>query len=347
MKNDLISVVIIVYNTSNYLEECIESVINQTYKNLDIVIVNDGSTDNSSEIVKKYLKKDSRINFIDRKINMGTMYTRQEGYKNSKGRYISFVDSDDFLKKEAIEKMYNDLINESVDFVKSNFVKYKKGIFIDNKNVIKENFKIFKENFEPEVYDILFKTIYLNSMCGNLVKKEKLSCILDINKDAIYAEDILCNYYMFKSIESMYIETNELYVYRVNDSSITNVVNEERILKKINDAICCYLNMYDDLTTLDLKNELYYKEIIVEKLLNVFCISLISVANYYSKKNFYVFFNKILNEININSLFCNYKYKNFLKNNCLYKICNNCILKNKKRTFYMTSKLVGFIKKIK
>ena len=347
MKDELISVVIIVYNTSNFLGECIESVINQTYKKLDIVIVNDGSTDNSSEIVNKYLEKDSRINFIDRKINMGTMYTRQEGYKNSKGKYISFVDSDDFLKKDAIEKMYNDLLNESVDFVKSNFVKYKNGIFFDNKNVIKENYKICKENFEPKIYDILFKTIYLNSMCGNLIKKEKLSCILDINKDAIYAEDILCNYYMFKSIESMFIESNELYVYRVNESSITNVIDEERIRKKLIDATCCYSNMYDNLATLNLKNESYYKEIIVEKLLNVFCFSMISIANFSNKKEFYAFFDKILSEINTNGLFYNYKYKNILKNNCLYKICNNCILKNKKRTFYMTSKLAGFIKKIK
>ena len=123
MEKELISIIIIVYNTEQFISECIESIINQTYRNLDIVIVNDGSKDNSSQIIKKYAKKDKRINFIDRKINKGTMYTRQEGYKNAKGKYVSFVDSDDMLRNDAIEVLYNSIKETNSDVVKSNLIK--------------------------------------------------------------------------------------------------------------------------------------------------------------------------------------------------------------------------------
>lgn len=101
---ELVSIIIPVYNVENYLDKCLDSVINQTYKNLEIVIVNDGSTDNSENIILDYLKKDNRIVYIKKK-NGGLSSARNSGLDKCKGKYVSFVDSDDTLDTKFIKRM--------------------------------------------------------------------------------------------------------------------------------------------------------------------------------------------------------------------------------------------------
>jgi len=117
-----ISVIIPVYNTSKYLKRCLDSIINQTYVNLEIICINDGSKDNSLEILNQYKKKDDRIIIIDKE-NQGVSAARNDGIKNSTGMYITFVDSDDWLELDAIEILYKTLINEKVDVVRGNYYK--------------------------------------------------------------------------------------------------------------------------------------------------------------------------------------------------------------------------------
>jgi glycosyltransferase involved in cell wall biosynthesis len=102
--NDLISVIINVYNGEKYIKKCLDSVVNQTYKNLEIIIVNDKSNDKTLDIVKSY--KDKRIKIINNKKNMGLSLSRNVGIDNSNGRYLYFVDVDDFIELDAIEYLY-------------------------------------------------------------------------------------------------------------------------------------------------------------------------------------------------------------------------------------------------
>ena len=101
---DLISVVVNVFNGEKYIKKCLDSIINQTYNNIEILIVNDGSTDKTLEVCKSI--KDRRIRIIDQK-NIGISLSRNVGMDNSKGDYIFFVDSDDFIEKDTIEYLYN------------------------------------------------------------------------------------------------------------------------------------------------------------------------------------------------------------------------------------------------
>ena len=101
---ELITVIINVYNREDLIKKCLESVINQTYKNLEILIINDGSTDNTLKICESY--KDERIRIITTK-NLGLSKSRNIGIENSKGEYLYFVDSDDFIEKDVIEYLYN------------------------------------------------------------------------------------------------------------------------------------------------------------------------------------------------------------------------------------------------
>lgn len=103
---NLISIVIPVYNVEKYLSRCLESILSQSLKELEIIVVNDGSTDNSLEICRYYQKKDSRIIIID-KINEGVSVARNTGIENASGKYIGFVDPDDWIEKNMYENMYN------------------------------------------------------------------------------------------------------------------------------------------------------------------------------------------------------------------------------------------------
>lgn len=102
--NHLVSIIIPTYNTAKYLPACLDSIINQTYQNLEIILIDDGSTDNSYEIAKEYAQKDSRIKLIHQK-NAGQSCARNHGINLATGKYIGFIDSDDQIKKDFIEKL--------------------------------------------------------------------------------------------------------------------------------------------------------------------------------------------------------------------------------------------------
>lgn len=112
---DLLSIIIPIYNAEKYLEKCITSVLNQTYKNIEVILVNDGSSDNSLNICRDFHKKDKRIQIID-KPNEGVSSARNAGLDVCTGMYIGFVDSDDWIEPSMYEELYRMVVNEECDF---------------------------------------------------------------------------------------------------------------------------------------------------------------------------------------------------------------------------------------
>ena len=108
----LVSIIVPVYNVEKYLERCIDSLVNQTLKDIEIILVDDGSTDDSGNICDKYAKKDKRIKVIHKE-NGGLSDARNIGLSIANGRYLQFVDSDDFIHKQMIEILYNTIINNN------------------------------------------------------------------------------------------------------------------------------------------------------------------------------------------------------------------------------------------
>ena len=135
-KNDLISIIIPAYNSENYVSECIDSVINQTYKNIEIVIINDGSTDNTLSIIQGYQKKDKRIVLINQK-NMGVYESRCNGIRVAHGKYITFLDADDLLTYDCIEVMYNSIKKYNSNIVRCNFKYLSNKGYVTNKLKVK------------------------------------------------------------------------------------------------------------------------------------------------------------------------------------------------------------------
>lgn len=122
----LITVIVPIYNVCEYLERCIDSIIDQTYANLEIVLVDDGSTDGSEEICEKYLKKDARVKVIHKK-NGGLVSARKAGLKSAAGEYIGFVDADDYIDTTFFEHLLDNSINTQADISQMGFISESKG----------------------------------------------------------------------------------------------------------------------------------------------------------------------------------------------------------------------------
>lgn len=111
-----VSVIVPVYNSEKYIDRCIKSILEQTYKNFELILINDGSKDNSINILNKYKKKDKRISIIDKK-NEGVAKTRNLGIQKAKGKYVIFIDNDDFINKNYVETYYKIIKEKKLDIV--------------------------------------------------------------------------------------------------------------------------------------------------------------------------------------------------------------------------------------
>ena len=127
--NSLISVIVPIYNVEKYLDRCVESIINQTYKNLEIILVDDGSPDNCTQMCDDYAKKDSRIRVVHKE-NGGLSDARNAGMEVATGEYVSFIDSDDYISLDFYETLFQTMIDNDSDIVECSVVKfYENGKF--------------------------------------------------------------------------------------------------------------------------------------------------------------------------------------------------------------------------
>jgi len=149
MNRPLVSIIVPIYNVEKYLQECIDSLINQTLKNIEIICVNDGSTDNSLNILKEYAQKDNRIIVIN-KNNTGYGNSMNVGLEKASGEYIGIVESDDFAANDMFERLYEVAILNNAEIVKSNFLTYKSQ-FTNEKN--------FVEALKDCKYDYIFSPL--------------------------------------------------------------------------------------------------------------------------------------------------------------------------------------------
>lgn len=168
-KNDTISVIIPVYNVDRYIVEALDSVCNQTYRNLEIIIIDDGSTDNSAKICDEYAVKDSRITVIHQS-NAGAAAAKNAGLRIASGKYLAFLDSDDYLERNSYEFMLSKLIEDDADVVQCSF----RDVYVNKKND-----RIFlKEKQEFTVTDYL-KRFTTDWTCSLLWDKLYKRCLFD------------------------------------------------------------------------------------------------------------------------------------------------------------------------
>ena len=212
MNEKLVSILLPVYNVEQYLEICFDSIINQSYKNIQIVAIDDGSTDNSWNVCQKYAKYDKRIEIYHQE-NHGVSYTRNELLKKIKGDYFLFVDSDDWLEKNAIEFLLEKIYLNDVDIVICSMVHNDKLKNYEYKEKKYGNQKIIKE--------FLFHKILNGSLWNKLISVSLLYNIT-FHNNISYGEDALFIWELLQRVESVLLTNKQLYHYRMNDSSISH-----------------------------------------------------------------------------------------------------------------------------
>lgn len=242
MNNNLISIIIPIYNVEKYIRKCIDSVINQTYKNLEIILVDDGSTDNSGNICEEYKKKDSRIKVIHKK-NGGVSSAKNAGIEESTGNFIAFIDGDDSVAVDYCEILYRNIVDTDSDFsmVSYKVVKDDGTIITDaaKDNDMTENEVIIYEN-EDIITEILKQKTLKNFVC----KMYKKGIVHNFPIGVTY-EDIVYTYEIGKkSIRAVYIN-NSCYNYLKRNDSLTAVYSEKNMLD-FNNAILSRYQMVSE-----------------------------------------------------------------------------------------------------
>lgn len=208
-----VSVIVPVYNVESYIGKCLESLVNQTLEDIEIVVVNDGSTDNSESIIKKYVEKyNDKIKYVVKE-NGGLSDARNYGMKYASGEYIAFLDSDDYVDITIYEKMYKKAIDEECDFVECDFIwKY------DNKEV-KDCGYIYKDKHEMLANA---RVVAWNK----LIKKELIDKLqIEFPKGLRY-EDVEFFYKLLPYINKFGFVKEYLIFYIQRGNSIVNTQNE-------------------------------------------------------------------------------------------------------------------------
>ena len=216
----MISVIISVYNVENYIEKCITSIIKQTYKNIEIIVVDDGSNDSSGDIA------DNMANLYDsiivlHKQNGGLSSARNVGLKYSKGEYIMFVDGDDFIHPKMCEIMIGYFQNDEVDMVACNFYRGNEKEFINYK--IDEHYSIFNRD---EALNNLDRILVI-SCCK--VFRSKLFFDIKYPENRLHEDEFVIHKLIYYSRKIILCQS-KLYYYTVRNNSIMNTIREKNII---------------------------------------------------------------------------------------------------------------------
>lgn len=287
MKHELISIIVLAYNVESYIEQCLKSIMEQTYTNLEIIVILDGCTDKTKTIVTKYSKKDERIHIITHP-NMGTCFCRIEGYQQATGKYIMYVDGDDYIEPNMVEIMYQNLSEYKVDLVHCQYKILKDQELEVPKNILNRNVKMNIEELEPQFFDLLYHTNNCDSICRELIRKKIMSGIKNVDADLLYNEDLACNLAIYKQMKSILFIPNELYIYRKNNLGITEAMNISMLYRKIRNMYEVHYHLYEDVIHFDVKDKKRYKQFACIKMFHQLTMLLYQLRKYskYGRKEF-------------------------------------------------------------
>lgn len=226
--NPIISIIVPVYNVEEYLQRCIDSILNQRFKDFELILINDGSTDNSLKICKEYSLSDSRVKVINKE-NGGLSSARNAGINIAKGKYIGFVDSDDWINEEMYQTLYNLLQEYDCDIAECCYKKV-----YDEKIIEKQ-----KKRYEISILSNIkiLESMYVNNFAGSTISVNKLyksSLFKNIRfPEGKLNEDQFTTYKIYFNSRKVVSINREMYYYYQSGNSITR---SEFSIKKL-DAI--------------------------------------------------------------------------------------------------------------
>ena len=317
-----VSIIVPVYNVENYIERCLNSLVNQTFKDIEIITINDGSTDKSLELLNKYAKEDIRISVIDLG-DEGVSYCRNLGIEKANGKYIMFVDSDDWIDSSMVEVMYKKAEENKLDLVMCSYIREFKDhskekifnlpqeiIYKDNevKNELLRKLvgPIKEELSNPEMLDAL-GTVWGKLYRADILKENKIKFV-DL-KEIGSAEDTLFNIFTFNYLKKLMFLNKPMYHYwRDNLKSVTSQYNPK--LKEQRKVFFKYIS--------DFIRENNFEQVFEEALNNRICTSVLGLGLIECSKNNKISginkiknIKKIINEEYIRNAYKNLELKYF------------------------------------
>lgn len=216
-----ISIIIPVYNVASYLDQCLASCVKQTFRNIEIIVVNDGSTDSSLQIIESYAEKDDRIIIINKVQNAGLIYARKSGIEVARGEYIFHLDGDDFIPERAIEFLYCKAIESDYDLVMGDWCKFVNG---QTHTLLSPALPVCLSG-EDLLYCLVFNSLW--SVCGKLMHAS-------LCKDLVYykvsmGEDLFLTMQIALRVKKAVAIREFVYYWTIHSGSITgNRANKGR-----------------------------------------------------------------------------------------------------------------------
>lgn len=225
MEKIKVSIIVAAYNIEDYIERCLDSLVNQTLKDIEIIVVNDGSKDNTCLKIEQFSNKDDRIVLINQE-NKGSMEARKSGLSRARGKYILFVDGDDWLETNALEILYNNAERNSSDIVLYQAF----GINGNEKNVL----KMYDRCKQYSLEELLLGKIWA-AMWSKFIKLDYIySNNIHFPSNISFAEDLATSCALFIFNPKVSIENTPLYNYYIRSTSITNTINSKVV--EVSDA---------------------------------------------------------------------------------------------------------------
>ncbi len=233
MKDRKVSIIVPVYNSEKFLDKCLNSLMAQTLKEIEIICVNDGSTDNSLKILQNYAQKDERVKIISQE-NKGLSAARNTALKTAIGKYIGFLDSDDFFASDFLEKLYFSAEKENADVAVSNIIRINKEK--------KENMLIYDKEKIAEKTDDIFKLLTIPKncyVCNRIYRRDFILNNCLYFKEGVVFEDIIWSTVMASKAKKAVSVIGANYYYVYNENSI--VATTEKDPKKQTDLHDAFL----------------------------------------------------------------------------------------------------------
>ena len=220
MGNELVSIIVPVYNTEKYIRQCLDSILNQTYQNFECLLINDGSSDNSADICREYVAKDTRFRYFEKE-NGGVSSARNLGIECSGGAYITFIDSDDWVDSDYLEVLYSALIEEQADIAVSTYKKfnisdncwYFHSFQVKYDRKVFTNIELIDELVDLDSFDFSYRFV-----SGKLVNKTSLKKIR-FNELTTLGEDMEFWFKLYLISARLVYVNRDSYIYRVSDCS--------------------------------------------------------------------------------------------------------------------------------
>lgn len=341
-----ISIIIPVYNAEKFIKRCLESVIDQTYKNLEIICVDDGSKDDSSKIIKKMAEKDKRIILIKQE-NQGVSIARNRAIENSNGEYIMFLDSDDFMDKNMCEIMIKSIDRLKVDVVRCNYKRvFEDGVEFNNKyNNLPLEHKFSKEEIIKELLPEFIRGniksyLWLLIIKSEVIKENNIKFIPNIKM----MQDKLFYIKLLQNINSIYQINDCCYNYFCNSNS--TIQSKEKVFLRIG----AILKVFDILKGDMLENKYYTEELYFEMqkatLFHIISQVETAIEYKYSGKMLIVKLNECKKDVNYCEMLNDLnKKKNRL--NIWERLLLNAVLKKKYNKLFLYLDIKIAIKKIR